>query len=121
MVTLTYASEPMSAPRFQPRRYTDEPQVFGKARNITWRVAGSDHDATQLVASQMQHDYAVAIRYAIADSPYRTVKGYAQATGADYQRLSKVLRGEAIMRLEDIADAHRHLGVLLPRAGRAEE
>jgi len=115
-VILTYDFEPMSAPRFEPRSYSAEPQVFGKARNVDWRRVHSDRDGTQLIASQIQHDYAVAIRDAIVESHHRTIKAYAQATGTDYQRLSKVLRGEAIMRLEDIADAHRHLGVSIPNA-----
>lgn len=106
----------MSTPRFQPRRYSTEPDVFGKARHIEWRDLSSGDEGVQLVASQIQHDFAVAIRDAVRTAGYSGIKAYAQATGADYQRLSKVLRGEAIMRLEDIADAHLHLGIAVPLA-----
>lgn len=109
-----YHSRAMSSPRFEPRRYSAEPQVFGKAKSIDWRSVTSDDEETQLVASQIQHEFAVAIQRAITASPYRTVEAYARATGADYQRLAKVLRGEAIMRLVDIAGAHRRLGIPVP-------
>jgi hypothetical protein len=103
----------MSTPRFHPRCYTVEPGVFGKARMIGWCQATSAEDETKLMASQIQHAYAVRIRDLAVDR-YGDLKSYADATGTDYQRLAKVLRGEAIMRLEDIAEAHRHLGVPLP-------
>jgi hypothetical protein len=103
----------MSTPRFHPRCYTAEPGVFGKARMIRWCQTASGPDETQLIASQIQHAYAVKIRE-LAVRRYGDLKRYADATDTDYQRLAKVLRGEAIMRLEDIADAHRHLGISLP-------
>lgn len=34
-----------------------------------------------------------------------TLKAYARATGSSYDRIAKMLRGEVIMRLEDIAMA----------------
>ncbi|TFB95733.1 MULTISPECIES: hypothetical protein [unclassified Cryobacterium] len=34
-----------------------------------------------------------------------TLKAYARATGSSYDRIAKMLRGEIIMRLEDIANA----------------
>jgi hypothetical protein len=111
-----YAGRLMSAPRFRPRRYTPDAKLFGKAPSIRWNDVASEQQATQVVASQVQHDYAVAIRTA-ADERHGNLKEYAKAIDADYQRLTRVLRGDAIMRLEDIADAHRHLGVSLPRAG----
>jgi len=103
----------MSDPRFRPRRYTPDPKLFGKAPEIRWNDASTEQQATQVVASRIQHDYAVVIR-AAADRQHGNLKAYAEATDADYQRLARVLRGDAIMRLEDIADAHRHLGVPLP-------
>ncbi len=69
------------------------------------------------MASQIQHAYAVAIR-AAAKKCFGNVKSYATATDANYQRLAKVLRGEAIMRLEDIAAAHLYLGIPLPHQTR---
>jgi hypothetical protein len=113
MVFEVYDRGSMSAPRFRPRRYTPDPKLFGKAPVIRWNDVVTDQQATQVVASRIQHDYAVAIR-AAADQQHGNLKAYAEATDADYQRLTRVLRGDAIMRLEDIADAHRHLGLPLP-------
>lgn len=41
---------------------------------------------------------------------YGSVKAYAAYHGLIYDRLIKVLRGETLMRLEDIAQADRLLG-----------
>lgn len=119
-VFMAYDRGSMSAPRFRPRWYTPDPKLFGKAPVIRWNDAVTDQQATQVVASRIQHDYASAIR-AAADQQHGNLKAYAEATDADYQRLTRVLRGDAIMRLEDIADAHRHLGVALPHARKADE
>lgn len=64
----------------------------------------------------MQNAYAVAIRAEVRRH-YSSLKEYAQTAGVDYQRLTKMLRGEAIMRLEDIASAHRHLGITISVPG----
>jgi len=40
---------------------------------------------------------------------YGSVKAYADAFGLSYQRLSAVLRGDQIIRLEDIVSAERNL------------
>ncbi len=119
-VSTAYARPSMSAPRFRPRRYTPDPKLFGKAPSIRWNDPATDQQATQVVASQIQHDFALAIRKA-ADERHGNLKAYAKAIDANYQRLTRVLRGDAIMRLEDIADAHQHLGVSLPHVGRSAE
>ncbi len=121
MAQTTYDQNEVSNPRFQPRWYSLEPRVFGRARHVGWKDAYGDQQRRQLLASQIQHDYAVAIRDAIsASAVLGSVRDYAIKAGADYQRLAKVLRGEAIMRFEDVADAHRVLGLPLPNA-RPEE
>jgi hypothetical protein len=104
----------MSNPRFRPREHTSEPRAFGRAERLQWlppQPGGED----QLVAAQIQHTYAVAITKT-ALRRYSNLKAYAEAAGIDYQRLSKLLSGAAVMRLEDIANAHRHLGLSLPEA-----
>ena len=53
--------------------------------------------------------YAVAIR-SKARARFKTVRAYADRCGGSYDRMAKVMRGEAMMRLEDIAQAHRILG-----------
>lgn len=110
---IAYAAALMSDPRFKPRSYTSEPAAFGKALNIGWPDVG-EQEQTRLLASKMQHLFSYEIQEAIHRSPHRTVKAYAEASGLEYQRLTKLLRGEAIMRLEDIADAYRRLGLPVP-------
>jgi len=105
---------PVSDPRFKPRSYTLDPKGFGKVAQLRWREVTDPTEDTQLITARVQHDFAYAITEAVANSPHRTVKAYAHATGTDYQRLTRILRGDAIMRLEDIADAHRNLGIPLP-------
>jgi hypothetical protein len=57
----------------------------------------------------------VQIRRA-AEDQYGSVAKYAEIFGLGYDRLTKILRGVEIMRLEDIARAQRHLDVESPWA-----
>ncbi len=119
-VGVAYSGCLVSDPRFKPRSFTLDPRGFGKVAQLRWRETGDAGEETRAITARVQHDFAYAITEAVTRSPYRTVKAYAQATGTDYQRLTKILRGEAIMRLEDIADAHRHLGLPLPKPAAGE-
>ena len=108
----------MSDPRFTPRRYTTDPDLFGKARVIGWQSElRSVHEQDRLAAAQMQHHYAFEIRRR-AREKYKSMNQYAQTCGVSYDRLAKVLRGDAIMRLEDIAQAERLLGKFIERGPR---
>ena len=120
VVTVAYSELPVSDPRFKPRSFTLDPRGFGKVAQLRWREAGEAGEETQVITAQVQHEFAYAITEAVTRSPHRTVKAYAKATGTDYQRLTKILRGDVIMRLEDIADAHRHLGIPLPKPATGE-
>jgi hypothetical protein len=102
----------MSDPRFKPRAYTAEPNAFGKAANVRWISAATDSDADLCLAAQLQHTYAVRINLRLRDMK-KSVRDYSHMTGIGYDRLAKVLRGDAIMRLEDIAQAERLLGKIL--------
>jgi len=106
--------ERMGNPRYEPRKYTDEPSGFGKVDGIRWKPAepGSED---QHRAAQIQHAWAVQIRHA-AESKYGSLAKYAEVVGLRYDRLAKVMRGTEIMRLEDIARAQRHLDVESPWA-----
>lgn len=109
---VAYPDELMSDPRYRPRRYTSEPAAFGKAANIQWGpVASGSED--QADAAKMQHFYAKVIADE-AKRQYGSIKRYARVAGVDYQRLTKILRGEAVMRFEDIASARRQLGDAIP-------
>ena len=99
----------MSNPRFVPRRSSLEPDSFGRSELIAWKDSPSRSAIDRLEAARLQHAYAVVIRRS-ARSKFKTVGAYAEICGASYDRMAKILRGEAIMRLEDIAQAHRILG-----------
>lgn len=99
-------------PRYHPRRYSAEPKGFGKVSSIRWRsVEPGTED--QHLAAKIQHSWAVQISRA-ADERYGSLKAYAQTAGVSYDRLARVIRGEEIMRLEDIATARRVLDITTP-------
>lgn len=114
----------MSSPRFIPRRCSTEPENFGRTRQIGWvddndepsRVRSS-YEQDRIAAARLQHRYAVVIRRR-AREECGSLKAYAAKCEMPYDRLSKVMRGEVIMRLEDIAQAERILGgILAPKPG----
>ena len=109
----------MSNPRFTPRRYTSEPENFGRRNLIDWvddndqpGKARSTHEKDRIAAAKLQHQFSVAIRRRASDK-FGSLRAYAGECEVPYDRLSKVMRGEAIMRLEDIAQAERVLGDVL--------
>lgn len=93
--------------RFQPRSFTDEPEGFGRVTELRWR---EDGDQTQLVAAQLQHRMCREIRQRLKSNGM-PLKYYATITDTDYWRLCRVLRGEVLIQLEDIAWAARKLGL----------
>ncbi len=99
----------MSDPRFRPREYCAEPAAYGKANVVSWI---GDADQQRAEAARLQHECAVRIRTA-AMARFGSVGRYAEAIGQTPDRLRKVLRGEAVMQLEDLAAARIHLGVRL--------
>lgn len=98
----------MSDPRFKPRAYTLEPLGFGKVQTIQWMEPESDTEADRILASKLQHEYAVRINRRLKEIG-KSVRDYATMTGIGYDRIARVLRGEAVMRLEDVAQAERLL------------
>lgn len=64
------------------------------------------------MAARLQHEYAVRINRRLRGLG-KTVYDYASMTGTSYDRLTKVLRGVAVMKLEDIAQAERLLGNII--------
>jgi hypothetical protein len=103
----------MSNPRFSPRRYIEDWESFGRVTGPRWLDdVRSDHQRDQLAAAQLQHQFALRIYRAIRHQR-KTLKAYAEMCDVPYDRLAKVMRGEVIMRLEDIAQAERILGGIL--------
>jgi hypothetical protein len=112
----------MSTARFRPRDYAVEPDMFGKTARIAWVTPLSDPALTpgeqaknfkksmaRLGAAQIQHSYSRRIRARIKHSRMNLVS-YARQIGAEYDRTSKVLRGEIVMTFEDIVLAHNLFG-----------
>ena len=97
----------MSDPRYRPRVYCAEPDAFGRASTVDWNVPESGEE-TRTEAARLQHHYAVRIRRE-ARNRYGSVSRYAETIGQTADRLGKILRGEAVMQLEDIAAARIHL------------
>ena len=62
-----------------------------------------------LKAAQYQHAYALRIRSRM-ESQKVSAKAYADQTNTQYDRLVKILRGQVLMRLEDLAAADRVFG-----------
>ncbi len=93
----------MTDPRYEPRTFTHEPGAYGRAGVLSW-CAVDERDKAKLVAAKLQHEYALRIR-TVACRKYGSLRGYARVAGLNYDRLSKVVRGEVLMRLEDIAMA----------------
>jgi hypothetical protein len=104
----------MPTRRYVPRSFFVNDLDFGvpdKELKIkpasAWRP-GSTEDYAR--ASSMQHHIAQAMNERI-EVLYPTRKAFAEGARLDYERLGRVLRGEYVMRLEDIGMAERLLGL----------
>ncbi|TFC23374.1 hypothetical protein [Cryobacterium glucosi] len=112
----------MTDPRYRPRDLSAEPLSFGRASLVAWRLADSPQSKALLIAAQLQHEYAIRIRAGI-ERTGSGLKAYASEAGMSYDRAGKMLRGEIVMRLEDIATADVILGgvsELARAAGRSD-
>lgn len=85
---------------------------FGKSTDITWVPATSSEMVRRIEASRLQHEFALVIRRRLV-ARSESIRQYSARVGIGYDRMAKVLRGEVIMRLEDIADADRLLGGII--------
>ncbi|MGO4104679.1 hypothetical protein AB4Y63_12050 [Leifsonia sp. YAF41] len=120
----------MAEPRYEPREYCAEPEAFGKAAVLRWHPPKDERSFALTRAAQIQHSYAVRIRSrakAIAKGQVKPHKGFplaavpmkkakaplallAEKMGTSYARLLRCLRGEVVMRLDDLAWADLVLG-----------
>ena len=94
----------MTNPRYRPRDYCLEPELFGKRFELTWRAV-EERENARLAAAQLQNRYAVFIRHQVRTQK-KTLEVYAITADISYDRLMKMLRGDVIMRLEDLGMAH---------------
>lgn len=89
-------------------------QNFGKIAEISWLEGSSESETSQIEAARLQHALALKITDRLRERGY-SIRTYADMAGVGYDRMAKVLRGEALMRLEDVSDAERLLGVVVRR------
>lgn len=139
-------------PRYCPRDYCAEPESFGYARTVRWIPQTDERSRALCRAAQIQHVYAVRIRQRakmldqqakdaakartttgdqsaqVEDGvPGKALKLLAAKTGTSYPRLLRALRGEVVLRLDDIAWADLVLGQISefsqpkPGDGRTEQ
>lgn len=95
--------------KYAPRDATFEPQGFGRVEVIRWKAGTLPAEKARVGAAQMQHVYSLRIRQRIEERSWSAGR-YAQLAGTSYDRLMKLLRGEIILRLEDIAMADLLVG-----------
>lgn len=100
----------MTSPRFRPRSYCEPAEHFGTELPVRWRNAArmSSAELDQREASRMQHSLARRIGTVIKAED-STIGKYADEVGITYSRMRRLLSGEIIMRLEDVANTDRHL------------
>lgn len=110
----------MSDPKYKPRDYCAEPGGFGRVISVEWLPAPNDRSAALHAAAVLQHHFALGIRQRLAARGLKP-QLYAKAAGTGYDRLLKMLRGDVVMRLEDIAIADLILGQVSELARRERD
>lgn len=105
----------MSDPRFQPRLMAapSDRRNFGKTVEISWLEGRTALEKKRIATARLQHAFAVKITSTLRDKG-QNIRVYSELAGVSYDRMAKVLRGEALMRLEDVADAEELLGSIVP-------
>jgi hypothetical protein len=102
----------VSNPRYTPKGFAADPTEFGKRDRILWATPDDETAARQCLAAQLQHEFSYRILRRIAEAGI-SIKSYSSMTGQTYDSTVKMLRGDAVMRLDHIATAERLLGGLL--------
>jgi hypothetical protein len=102
----------VSDPRYVPRSFALDASDFGRKAEIEWVDPEGllPAELDRLRASQLQHRYSFAISAAIR-AGYPSTVAYARRAGIPAATLQRMLRGESVMRIEDIAVARRTLGL----------
>lgn len=109
MLVLFGTVEGVTDSRYVPRNLSDQPAGFGHGESLIWKTSDVTVELTRIEAAKIQHFYSLRIRKRMVDKPM-SAKQFASESGIRYDRLMKVLRGEMIMRLEDIGAADLVLG-----------
>ena len=109
-------------PRYRPRDLARNSRQFGRDPDIEWLPATTLAEQVLQRAAELQHVYAQRIRERITSTDPaqvgergprpRSLKAYARLSGTNYDRLLKLLRGEIVLRLEDLAMADLIVGTV---------
>ena len=63
------------------------------------------------MASRIQHLQCVAIHHAVIERySCRRLKGYTNEIGRPYEQFRRIMRGDAVLHLRDLAEAKLHFG-----------
>lgn len=100
----------MSNPSYQPKSFSTEPLQFGKSLHIGWKPVEPEMKELHM-AARIQHQQCVAIHRAVIERySYRRLKGYTNAIGRPYEQFRRIMRGDAVLHLRDLAEAKIHFG-----------
>ena len=94
------------------------PEFFGRIAELEWPAVSDGERVLQRDCAQLQHQFSLAVRLSLKVRG-TTLRRYAADLGLDYGRLGRVMRGEIVMKLEDVMLASRQLGLEL-RLSRSE-
>jgi hypothetical protein len=93
-----------------PKSFSTEPLQFGKSTNIEWKNVESGTAILHL-ASQIQHQQCVTILQAVhRDFDYQGLMGYTNAIGRPYEQFRRIMRGDAVIQIRDLAEAKVYFG-----------
>ena len=112
----------MTNPRFRPKTFCKPTKNFGTVRPVTWDNPDTmrDSELDQLGTARIQHAHAQQVRAALA-ADGASIASYAEEYGIDKTRLGRILRGDVIMRVEDMVNAERSLKLRERRAAAGED
>ena len=107
----------MTAPRFVPKDMAARPEDFGTIppENLTWKHPARDGvNRVWLRAAQHQATLAFAMNRHLLHKNL-TLEAWCEVGDFSAQRLRRVLRGDVIMRFEDVAafELVSHVGVVM--------
>jgi len=104
----------VTAPRFVPRSYALSAKDFGTTSQIRWRSAEglSAGDYVNLRVAQVHHALSLRVRNAVAVNG-TTIMELADGMGMNHLRLGRLLRGEIVLRFEDVVLIDDELGTTM--------
>lgn len=101
----------MTTPRFEPKAYCVRPKDFGR-RGVEFLDPDDLHpdERNRVWVAKLQSEVASKLRDRMLYADL-TLEEVASDLGMTASRLGRLIRGEIVLRLEDLADLDRELGV----------